>query len=202
MGSRHLANFLHTPGWSNPSQMKATTDKKGAQVQKLHQHRKPTGCLSARRERGHDAAAIPCLLTSLSCCAKQGAWEDWSSHCNQGRSSPADSQGTTEDSRQRIPGHRPCCSPRHNMQFPTVFSNNRPKRIYCATYMYARCYTTHFRAHSWPVAPWLLGSRHNIQSLSSVCPAPICLLLTPQLPVLCDIRSNIEYKTLPKLQLC
>ena len=26
----HLANFLHTPGWSHPSQMKATADKKAS----------------------------------------------------------------------------------------------------------------------------------------------------------------------------
>ena len=65
----HLANFLQALGWSHPSQMKATTDKSpkapGANCN-------PTDCLQARRERGQDAAAIPCLLLTSLSCAKRG----------------------------------------------------------------------------------------------------------------------------------
>ena len=139
----HLANFLQALGWSHPSQMKATTDKSpkapGANCN-------PTDCLQARRERTR-CSCNPLSSSDFTQLCK--AWEDWFSHCN-GRSSPAESRGTTEDSRQRIPGHHRCSPPDITCNFPLFSQIIDPKRIrlnmWCCKY--GRCYTAHFSAHA------------------------------------------------------
>ena len=54
----HLANFLHTAGWSHPSQMKATADKK-ASAPVAPGPRRPNSIKLARRE--DKMQQLPCL---------------------------------------------------------------------------------------------------------------------------------------------
>ena len=111
----HLANFLHTPGWSHPSQMKATADKK-ASAPVAPGPRRPNSIKLARRE--DKMQQLPCLHS------KRGRDpvlpQEWEQQAR--RSSLAECQPTTENSRQRIPTHRHR-STRHNMQFPNIFSD-------------------------------------------------------------------------------
>ena len=110
----HLANFLHTAGWSHPSQMKATADKEASAPVAPGPRR--SNSINARRE--DKMQQLPCLHS------KRGRSpvlpQDWEQQAR--RSSLAECQETTENSRQRIPTHRHR-STRHNMQFPTVFSD-------------------------------------------------------------------------------
>ena len=136
----HLANFLHSPGWSHPSQMKATTDK--SPRCKLQ----TTDCLQASRERTR-CSCNP-LSSSSDFTQLCKAWEDGSSHNS--RSSPADSRGTTEDSRQSIPGHQRYSPPDITCNF-TLFSQKRPKRVLLHIWSmvwYGQCCTAQFTAHT------------------------------------------------------
>ena len=104
----HLANFLHTAGWSHPSQMKATADKK-ASAPVAPGSRRP----NSRRE--DKMQQLPCLHSERG--RSPVLPQEWEQQAS--RSSLAECQETTENSRQRIPTHRHR-STRHNMQFPTV----------------------------------------------------------------------------------
>ena len=76
------------------------------------------------------------------------------------------------------------------MQFPTVFLDNRPQKIRKNKYsgLDRRC-TPHITAHQ-SMCP--LGSRHNIQSLSSVCPPKCVYCSNANCPsVLCNVQGAI-----------
>ena len=107
----HLANFLHTPGWSHPSQMKATADKKASAPVAPGPRRSPE-----ERTRCNSSLVFTQSVggTRFSHKTRMGAQAS--------RSSLAECQPTTENSRQRIPTHRHR-STRHNMQFPNIFSD-------------------------------------------------------------------------------
>ena len=107
----HLANFLHTPGWSHPSQMKATADKK-ASAPVAPGPRRPNSIIGRREDKMQQ---LPCLHSERG--RGQVLPQDWEQQASW--SSLAECQETTENSRQRIPTHRHR-STRHNMQFPTV----------------------------------------------------------------------------------
>ena len=110
----HLANFLHTAGWSHPSQMKATADKK-ASAPVAPGPRRPNSIIARREDKMQQ---LPCLHSERG--RSPVLPQDWEQQAR--RSSLAECQPTTENSRQRIPTHRHR-STRHNMQFPAVFSD-------------------------------------------------------------------------------